>query len=442
MFTMDDKYLIDTLYPFNFWKERPFTGISRPKYVDVLKRYVNSGQIIVTKGVRRSGKTTLLFQFLASLIHEGEVNPNETLYVNFEDPRLPIHEGSALLDRILRAHRAFVNHEGVKYLVLDEVQRLPEWERWTRIQHEKKKGLHILVSGSSSKILSKELATLLTGRHLDLEVFPLDLSEFYRFRGYDPEDLLDPEISDALATEYISSSMFPQIVLTEETDLRERMLQDIYRDILEHDVARRYEIREVDKLEAVSNLVLSSVPGPVTITKVRKNLNNRISLDTINRYFKYLQEPFLIFFLFTHSFKAKEIMRGSRKVYSIDSGLLKAVSHRFSGDRGKMLENAIYLDIRRSGLQIFRYYGKKEVDFLVWGKDVPFALVNACLEIRNENTRNREVQGLQEAMEKFRMKKGTIVTMRERDEIVIPEGIISIVPYTEWVLRYWPHLLS
>ena len=357
MFTMDDKYLIDTLYPFNFWKERPFTGISRPKYVDVLKRYVNSGQIIVTKGVRRSGKTTLLFQFLASLIHEGEVNPNETLYVNFEDPRLPIHEGSALLDRILRAHRAFVNHEGVKYLVLDEVQRLPEWERWTRIQHEKKKGLHILVSGSSSKILSKELATLLTGRHLDLEVFPLDLSEFYRFRGYDPEDLLDPEISDALATEYISSSMFPQIVLTEETDLRERMLQDIYRDILEHDVARRYEIREVDKLEAVSNLVLSSVPGPVTITKVRKNLNNRISLDTINRYFKYLQEPFLIFFLFTHSFKAKEIMRGSRKVYSIDSGLLKAVSHRFSGDRGKMLENAIYLDIRRSGLQIFRYYG-------------------------------------------------------------------------------------
>lgn len=439
---MDDRQLIDMLYTFNFWETRPFTGIPRPKYIERLKRLMKSGQIIVTKGVRRSGKTTILFQFLKNLIDDEGLNPKDTLYVNFEDPRLPVHERSKLLDQILRAHRAFINPEGVRYLVLDEVQRLQEWERWTRIRHDQKKSLHILVSGSSSHILSKELATLLTGRHIDLEVFPLDLSEFYRFKGMEPSAIMDPERADALASEFISSSMFPRVVLTGENDVKAMMLQNIYRDIIEHDVARRFEVREVEKLESVANMISASVPGPVTITGIRRNLQNRISLDSINRYFKYLQEPYLVFFLMTHSYKAKELQRGPRKVYLIDSGLLQAVSHRFSSDMGKLLENAVFLDIRRMGFEIYRYKGKREVDFLVWRRGAPFALINACLDIAQETTKEREIDGLKEAMKQYNHNLAILVTLGERDRLEVPGGIIEIIPYREWAMEYWPSLAS
>ena len=439
---MDDRQLIEVLYPFNFWGAKPFTGIPRPKYVERIKKLMKSGQIVVTKGVRRGGKTTILFQFLKNLIEHEGLDPKKTLYVNFEDPRLPVHVKSKLLDRILRAHRAFIDPDGVSCLVLDEVQRLQEWEKWTRIRHDQKKPLHILVSGSSSHILSKELATLLTGRHIDLEVFPLDLSEYCRFKGMEPSAVMDPEKGDALASEFISTSMFPQVVLTEERDIKAMMLRNVYRDILEHDIARRFEVRDVEKLESVANMLSSSVPGPVTITSIRKNLENRISLDSINRYFKYLGEPYLFFFLMTHSYKAKELQRGPRKVYSIDNGLLQAVSHRFSSDMGKLLENAVFLDIRRMGFETYRYRGKREIDFVVWRRDAPFALINACLDIALEGTREREIEGLKEAMRQYDHHRAVLVTLGERDTLKVPEGKIEVIPYREWALDFWPSLAS
>ncbi|MCD4809347.1 MAG: AAA family ATPase, partial [Methanosarcinales archaeon] len=160
---------------------------------------------MVVTGVRRCGKTTILVQFLDHLIENEAAEPSQILYVNFEDPRLPIQDGSRLLDQLITAHRAFVDAHGLRYLILDEVQRLPQWERWVRIQQDKKPGMHIIVSGSSAELLSRELATLLTGRHLDLEVFPLDLSEYLRFHGIDPDDpLSDAEKIKSLASEYIS----------------------------------------------------------------------------------------------------------------------------------------------------------------------------------------------------------------------------------------------
>ena len=439
---MDDRQLIEVLYPFNFWGARPFTGIPRPKYVERIKKLMKSGQIVVTKGVRRGGKTTILFQFLKSLIdHEG-LDPKKTLYVNFEDPRLPIHEKGQLLDGILRAHRAFIDPDGADYLVCDEVQRLEEWEKWVRIRHDRKGPPHILVSGSSSHILSKELATLLTGRHIDLEVFPLDLSEFCRFKGAETSDRMDPEKKSSFALEYITSSMFPQVVLTEEEDIKAKMLQNIYRDILEHDIARRFEVREVEKLESVANMLSSSVPGPVTITSIRKNLDNRVSLDSVNRYFRYLEEPYLLFFLKTHSYKAKELERGPRKVYSIDNGLLQAVSHRFSSDLGKLLENAVFLDIRRMGFETYRYRGNREIDFVIWKKGAPFALINSSLDISQEKTRIREIEGLREAMKRYDHPRSVLVTLDERATQTFPEGVIDIIPYRDWALDYWPSLVS
>jgi predicted AAA+ superfamily ATPase len=239
------------------------------------------------------------------------------MYVNLEDPRLPIQDGAGLLDAFVTAHQAFVDSDGLRYLILDEVQRIPGWERWVRIQQELRPDLVIIVSGSSAELLSKELATLLTGRHLDMEVFPLDFSEYLRFHGIDPDDTLaDSGRIKSLASEYISESTFPAVVLIPDPDLKERMVQQTYRDVINHDVARRYEVREIEKLEAVTTTFIASVPGPVTLNGTRRALGGRVSLDSIERFARYLEEPYLLFFVDTHSFSAGKRKRSPRKVYA------------------------------------------------------------------------------------------------------------------------------
>ena len=433
---MDERELIEILNPFNFWRAKPFTGIIRPEYLNDLIKLTSTGQVVVVTGVRRSGKTTILIQFIHHIIESKTTEPSQTMYVNFEDPRLPIQNGHDLLDQLMTAHQAFVDTRGLRYLILDEVQRLPQWERWVRIQQEKNPGMHIIVSGSSAKLLSKELATLLTGRHLDLEVFPLDLSEYLRFHGINPDDpLSDAEKIKSLASEYISASTFPAIVLTPEPDLKERMVLQIYRDIINHDVARRYEVREIEKLEAVATTFMASVPGPVTLNGTRRALGGRVSLDSIDRFSHYLEEPYLLFFLNTHSFSAGKRERSPRKVYAVDNGLLLTVSHRFSSDRGKLLENAVFLDLRRKGCEIYRLMDKKEVDFLVWKGTKPAGLINVCLDVSDASTKAREVDGLRRAMHHFNLDKGLIVTLNYSETMSVDEGIIEFLPYRIWALQ-------
>lgn len=440
---MDDRELVEVLHPFNFWRAEPFTGIERPRYVAAIERLASTGQVVVVTGVRRCGKTTVLLQFLQHLINAGIVRPQETMYVNLEDPRFDIGRGTAFLDQLMAAHRAFVDPDGVRYLVLDEVQRLAGWERWVRIRMESRPETRILVTGSSSHLLSRELATLLTGRHLDLEVFPLDLAEYLTFRGVDPNDpLVDPERAQAVTSEYLSSSAFPRIVLTSEPDLRERMVLAVYRDILDHDVIRRNRIREPEKLESVATHLVSSVPGPVTFNAVKRALGGRVSLDSVERFSRQLEEPYLLFFLRTHDFSAAGRERLPRKVYSVDNGILLACAHRFSSDRGRLLENAVFIDLRRFGLEVYRWRDRKEVDFIVWHRTEPVAAINACAELADSATRSREVDGLRAAMERFGLDKGTIVTISQREDIPVDEGVIRVVPYRMWALDVLPSLMD
>ena len=296
--------------------------------------------------------------------------------------------------------------------------------------------MHIIVSGSSAELLSRELATLLTGRHLDLEVFPLDLSEYLRFHGIDSNDpLADAEKIKSLASGYISASTFPAVVLTPEPDLKERMVLQIYRDIINHDVARRYEVRHIEKLEAVATTFMASVPGPVTLNGTRRALGGRVSLDSIERFSRYLEEPYLLFFLNTHSFSAGKRERSPRKVYAVDNGLLLVSSHRFSSDRGKLLENAVFLDLRRKGCEIYRLMDKKEVDFLVWDGTEPIGLINVCLDVSDASTKAREVDGLRRAMGYFGLDRGLVVTLDHSEIMDVDEGVIEFLPYRVWALQ-------
>lgn len=185
-----------------------------------------------------------------------------------------------------------------------------------------------------------------------------------RSNQHDPDDTLsDAGRIQSLSAEYISQSTFPAVVLTPEPDLKDRMVQQIYRDIINHDVARRYGVREIEKPEAVATTFMASSPGPVTLNSTRRALGGRVSLDSIERFSRYLDEPYLLFFLSKHSFSAGERKRSPRKVYAVDNGLLLAVSHCFSSDRGKLLENAVFLDLIREGYEMYRLMDKKRLIF-------------------------------------------------------------------------------
>ncbi len=440
---MDSRELIELLTPFNFWRQRPFTGIERPAYLRELDRLAATGQLVLVMGVRRAGKTTILLQYLGRLIDSGQVPASRTLYINLEDPRLPEGEGARLLEDLLVAHRAHVSSEGLKYLILDEVQQIPGWERWVRMQKEARPDLNILITGSSAKLLSRELATLLTGRHLDLEVFPLSLAEFLIFRGLDPTDpLADPEQVRAVTLEYLRSSAFPQAVLMKEPELKERMVQQIYRDLLYHDVVRRHRIRDIDKLEALANQLLASVPGPVTYNGLRRALQGRLSLDSVERFCAYLQEPYLFHFVPTHAYGSAARQRSPRKVYTIDNGLLLACAYHFSLDTGKLLENLVFNDLRRQGLQLFRWVNRRELDFLVWKGARAMALVNVSVELTRPATRTRELEGLSAAMAEFGLSLGWLVTLDHDEIIEVAEGTVKAVSYRRWALEYQNRLVG
>ena len=194
-------------------------------------------------------------------------------------------------------------------------------------------------------------------------------------------------------------------------------------------------MREIEKLEAVATTFMASVPGPVTLNGTKRALGGRVSLDSIERYSRYLEEPYLLFFLNTHSFSAGKRERSPRKVYAVDNGLLLVSSHRFSSDRRKLLENAVFLDLRRKGCETYRLMDKKEVDFLIWDGTEPVGLINVCLDVSDASTRAREVDGLRQAMGHFGLDMGLVVTLNHRETMSVDEGVIEFLPYRIWALQ-------
>ena len=253
---MNQKDIIESLIPWNFWDKPPFTGITRKSYLLKLREWIDIQEVIVVTGVRRAGKTTFLLQVLEDLIGERGILPINTLYVNFEDPRFSSNGRENILPFIIDAYRGFFHPKGRIYLVLDEVQLVPEWEKWVTSVHDRKEDVKIFVTGSSSALMSEEFATLLTGRHLEMEMFPLDLAEFLRFSSDLPLDPVSVIANGAelkgFANEFIEKGGFPRVVLEANDNVRMELLRQTYYDILHRDIVARFHIKDARKLETLA----------------------------------------------------------------------------------------------------------------------------------------------------------------------------------------------
>lgn len=438
---MKKSEIMDILVDWNFWKTDLDAGLERPEQAGRIKRLSEMKEVVVVSGVRRSGKSTLLVQFCKSLINAG-TRKEDVLIVNMEDPRFK-NPSLGLLNEIYEAYLTELNPQKEHYVVLDEIQTVREWEKFVRYLHENRK-VHVFVTGSSSKLLGSEYSTVLAGRHVDLNVYPLSFSEFLRFRGVFIEDKLDivskrHEIK-RLVSEYMKWGGFPKVALLQKEADKKELLNTYFRDITIKDVVMRHKIKEVEKLEELAKYYLTNVSSLQSFNKIKNVLN--ASLDTTERFSRYLSETYMVFFASKFSFSKKEQLLNPKKAYCIDNGLRNAVGFVFSEDSGRLMENVIFLELKRrahNDREIFYWRGKqagKEVDFLVKEGQKVGQLIQACYDVENEDTKKREVSALKEAMEEFGLRSGMVITWdyEGEEKEAPPEGKIAYVPLWKWLL--------
>jgi len=375
----------------------------------------------------------------AKALIKGGIRKNNILIVNFEDPRF-VELNTKTLQQVYDVYLEFLNPQEKSYLFLDEIQEVKDWEKWVRTIHELDKA-KIIISSSNAKLLSRELSTLLTGRHLDLVIFPLSFKEFLKFKNVDLSkrfEIVNKEIEiKRLLREYIEFGSFPEVVLGGE---KRQILLNYFEDLLNKDIVRRFKIRKSKELISLAKFYLGNISSLITFSSLERTLN--ITADTVEKFSRYLEDTFILFFLKRFSYKFKEPEKSPRKVYAIDVGLANTIGFRFSQNMGRLAENLVFLELKRKemlGSNLEIYYWKdvnhREVDFLLKENLKVRQLIQVCWEVNRPETKNREIRALLKAMKEFNLEEGLIITDDYKAEENIKGKKINYIPLWEWYLK-------
>ena len=341
----------------------------------------------IITGIRRCGKSTLLLQLLRR-------DYQDAIYLNFDDIRLSGFDTGDFL----RLHKE-VEARNIQVLFFDEIQLVKGWEKYvTQLLRE---GYRVFITGSNASMLSVELGTHLTGRHLSMELFPFSYSEFIRFRKLSGG-------SDAV-NDYLRTGGIPEYVKTEIS----AVLNALVDDILMRDIAVRHSVRDVTSLRQLTAYLITNIGNLVSANKLIGMFDIK-SPATFLEYFSHLKDTYLLEFIpmFSHSLKVQA--RNLKKVYAMDMGLYTANAVSTSDNLGHRLENMVFLHLRRKNKHIFYYKDKGECDFVVMEKNKAISAVQVCLNVNDENFQ-REYDGLVETMRALGLTEGLIVTLDQSD---------------------------
>jgi predicted AAA+ superfamily ATPase len=437
---MEKNEILEVLLDWNFWKKELYLGEKREGYLEKAKKFLDSNMVIAIIGVRRAGKSILMRQIAKSLIDSGEKKEN-ILIVNFEDKRF-ISPDLKLLDEIYSTYVQELNPERV-FIFLDEIHKVKNWEKWVRTFHELEKG-KVIISGSSSNLLKGELASLLTGRHLDINVFPLSFSEFLKFKKVEIKDKLDlinkKNQIIFLLKEYLEFGGFPEVVKSSE---KKEILINYFDDIITKDIVERHKIRKIEKLKLLAKFYLTNISSLITFSSVEKFL--KIGKETVENFSSYLEESFLIFFNYMFHPSLKNQEKAPRKVYCIDNGIANAIGFKVSENFSKLMENVVAIELKKKSLdnpniEIFYWkeYGKsegKEVDFVVKNGFNIDQLIQVTYASNRDEIKEREIDALIKASELLNCKNLSIITWDYEDELKVNNKKIECIPLWKWLLN-------
>lgn len=435
---MDKNEILAILKDWNDWEVPHDIGTVRGAYVDRLESLISgSNQVITITGPRRAGKSYIMRQMVSRLSDKGTKKKN-ILFVNFEDPRF-VSLNTKLLDQIFDVYKGFLSPTGTPYIFLDEIQEVDQWEKWVRMMHELKKA-RIIVSGSNAHLLSRELGTLLTGRHIDLTVFPLSFGEYLTFNKTEVKDSFGmvnktAEI-DGLLHKYIETGSFPEVSLSAK---KTEVLLNYFDDLLSKDLFKRFRIRKTPAMKSLIKYYLSNAGNLVTFTSAAKFLPS--TPHTTERFSGYFEDVYLTFMMKRFSFKVKEQEKSPRKIYSIDTGLCNSVGFRFSENIGRLAENIVFLALKRKQLldpRVELFYWKdvqhREVDFVIKNGLKTERLIQVCWDTRDEKTRTREHRSLHKAMKELKMDTATVITKSIEGQEKLNGFTVNTVPLWKWLL--------
>jgi predicted AAA+ superfamily ATPase len=364
---------------------------------------IHPSHILIVTGIRRCGKSTLMQQICKHL-------NQPFVFFNFEDPRVFGFnvEDFTKLDEVF-------GDDNNNYF-FDEAQSVAHWEIYMRSLHDREK--RVFITGSNASLLSKELGTRLTGRHIQIELFPFSYTEYCEFKKL--------RFNHSSFSKYLEDGGFPEYLQNNHTET----LQQLFRDIIYRDIIVRYAIRNEKTFIDIALFLISNAGKEYSLNKI-KNAFGVGSTNSVANYVQWLEDSYLLFSLPRFSWSAKSMSVNPKKIYTIDTGFAQANSLSYSSDSGRLLENAVYLHLRRTNPELYYFKEKGACDFVVKHANKITAVFQVCTEVHSDNL-DREVNGLLAAMDYFELETGTIITMNQEDQLVKEVKTITMIPAWKW----------
>ena len=382
--------------------------------------YRDSKMIKLITGPRRAGKSSLALQMLRG---------QNFAYLNFDD--------SALLDGFDESKVEDLLDEvynGYKFLLLDEVQNLTGWSIW--VEKLYRRGTNLIITGSNANMLSDDIAAVLSGRYLEIRLYPFSAEEYKSYRQKSEQNAV-PE--NVLYDNFLKYGGYPEIALTPQ--VCEGYISSLYDSTIVKDIVKRYKVRKVDELYNVADWLLSNFTNTFSVTSLTEDLNMG-SVTTVQKYCRYLQNTYLFQYLPRFNNKLKLMNKADRKCYVVDNGYILARAFELSSNLGRLLENMVFLELLKKGYNLkmhelfyYRSRNDREVDFVCRKGVTIQQLIQVCYDISSPKTRKREIDSLIECAEELKVNRLLIITW-DQDETLEKEGYtIEVISVRNWTSR-------
>ncbi len=406
------------------------TGIKREKLEKIIQ-YIDKKQILVITGIRRAGKSYLLKQVIGYLFGQ-KTNAKNIFFLNLETPYFDEYKDKVVyLEKIFEEYISLAEPHGKVFVFLDEVQFFKNWQVFVKAKYELG-AIKFFITGSNSWLLSSEYATILSGRTINFELYPFSFSEFCVAKNIDTTTKIAITVNQSkirkVLKEYLGWGGFPEIISIESEEEKSEILMNYYHNIIYRDIIPRFGIANIRQTQDLARYLLSNIGKTTSYNQLSKLIS--ISDKTVKEYIHYFIQSYLLFEVSMYSPSLKKQMANLKKIYAGDIGFTRALGFSFSDDNGRFLENIVFLELKKRGYDIYYFKEQRECDFIVKEHRKELEALQVCSLITPEN-REREFEGLKEAMKKLNLKRGTILTLNQEESV----GNISVIPVWKWLLE-------
>ncbi|MCD4843571.1 MAG: ATP-binding protein [Methanosarcinales archaeon] len=425
---MDEKITIALERQNPWWFGKAFcTGVDRLHWYPGLSKYIKAREILLLTGARRTGKSTLTYQIIKKLLNKN-IPPECILYINLDEPLLQSKsKDPAYLIELIENYMA-LKKPATLYLFIDEIQNYDYWVQTIKTLFDTSDNVKIILTGSTSTVLTKKISTRLSGRYFAITVYPLTFNEYLDFNNIHKPTTIEKLLH---FNNYLEFGAFPRIVLEKDNELKQEILKNYFWTTYLKDIIYPNNLRNNKDVFGLLYFVISNIAKPFSYSNIAKTLG--ISSETVKEYIQYAEDSYLIYLLTKYDNSIKKQMANPKKIYCTDTGLVNSISFKFSQDKGWLLENLIFMTLKKQNMELYYHKKRYECDFLIKDALKITGAVQVSLTLEDESTKNREIRGLMEAMNTHNLQQGLIITQEESEKLRINDKEIQIIPVYEWL---------